>query len=484
MIRAYDIGLYDWGFYNGEDDQGEEDGMPTLKAIVQEMIRRAPGDSLGRSVGITSLTTTTAVCSSMATGTVAAQKFINKWLWRPDTGTAADRVRVCTNFTSSTGTFTHAGTNYADTTATDESLLVLEYDPLYYWDAIQIALERAKRIDRSILPTLANNRYYPLPSTMGWIEEPQNVKRVCLSQAPWLSNNRFLQAWSSYQSSALGTPGPDYFTLGGSGATLVRGTTYVRRGQYSAELTRVGTDCTMGQTIDLQLTGVADDDLVGETVMVVGVGLATAASRLRVAVAAGATTGNSSYHTGGSTWEELSASITVPATASSITFRAEVNTGNSTGYISELYLIRGSSLTDAIRRGQYEESLLNRDDYEWEQTPAGIMLVLNNSVARDQQLVLYSERSYSRFTQSRIDAGTADLDSTDCPLELVATGAIARLYEGLAQRPGEDATRYRALASEFDKRFQQLALAHRGGVIRPHESPIPPPQFAAPAGRW
>lgn len=458
--------------------------MPTVKAIVQEMVRRAPGDSIGRSVAITSLTTTTAVCSSMATGTVAAQKFVNKWLWRPDTATAADRIRICSNFAAATGTFTHSGANYGDTTATSEDLLILEYDPVYFFDAIQVALERVRHIDRSILPTMANVRHYPIPRTMDWIEEPGNVLRVALTGAPWLNNNRFLQSWSTYQSGALGTLGPDYYTLSGTGATLARSTTYARRGQYSAALTRTSGDAVMAQTIDLQLTGVAADDLIGETVYVVGVGLATVADRLRFSLVAGSTTGSTSYHTGGSTWEELSTSITVPTDATSISLRAEVNDGNTTGYVSELYAFRGSSITDAIRRGQYDETTLKRDDYEWIQTPAGMTLELATPVARDQQIVLYSERSYSRFTQSRIDAGSGDSDSTDCPVEIVAIGALARLYEGLAQRPGEDATRYNQQAKEFDRRFQQLVLSHRGGLVRPQEAPIPSPQLAAPAGRW
>lgn len=458
--------------------------MPTLSAIVQEMCRRSPADSIGRTVAIASLTTTTAVISALATGTVSAQKYINKWLWRPDTATAADRIRIVSNFSSSTGTLTHAGTNYADTTATSENAVILEHDPNFLFDAIQITLDRTRRIDRVVIPTRANQKRYSLTSPMSWVLEPQQIQRVALTAAPWLNNNRRFEKWTEYQSSALGTLNADSWTLAGGSATYSRSTTYTRRGQYVAALTRAGTDCTLSQTLNLHLDGVAVDDLVGETVSVVAIALATVASRLRFALVAGTTTGSTSYHAGATTWEELSTSITVPTDATDITIRGEVNTGNTTGYIDELYAFRGASITDLIRRANYEENVYRREDYTFEQTPNGLVLVLNSPPPRDQQIVIYSERPYTRITQSRIDAGTGDSDSTDCLLDIVATGALGRLYEGLSQRSGEDSTKYGRLAGEWNGRYEKLALAHRGGVVRSDEAPIPSPRLAAPAGRW
>ncbi len=127
---------------------------------------------------------------------------------------------------------------------------------------------------------------------------------------------------------------------------------------------------------------------------------------------------------------------------------------------------------------------MRRDTYSWEQNAAGMVLVLETPLPRDQQIAIYSQRPYSRFIQSRMDSGAAAADETDCPVELVATGAIARLYEGLSQRPGEDATRYRQIAADFNKRYEVMALAHRGGVIRSDEAPVISPRLAASAMRW
>ena len=95
--------------------------MPSLKEIRREMYRRHPG-ALGRTESIASLTTTTAVVNALATGVIDSEKFVRKWMLRAEAASAADRVRIVKTFASASGTFTHEGTNYADTTATSEKL--------------------------------------------------------------------------------------------------------------------------------------------------------------------------------------------------------------------------------------------------------------------------------------------------------------------------------------------------------------------------
>ena len=94
--------------------------MTTLKSIRRAMYLR-PGSGVGQTEVIASLTTTTAVVSKLATGTINSEKYLRKWLIRAEAASQpADRERSCSAFSSSTGTFTHAGANYADTTATSE----------------------------------------------------------------------------------------------------------------------------------------------------------------------------------------------------------------------------------------------------------------------------------------------------------------------------------------------------------------------------
>ena len=116
--------------------------MPTLEAYRQEMHQRSR-HATGRVLETpTSITATTLVIASLATGTVTSGKYGAKWILRPDAASQpADRVRLTTEtgFASATGTLTHAGANYADITATGESIEILEYEPYLLDTAIQEA---------------------------------------------------------------------------------------------------------------------------------------------------------------------------------------------------------------------------------------------------------------------------------------------------------------------------------------------------------
>ena len=149
--------------------------MPTFTAIVRDIIQR--DSALGRTAAITSLTTTPIVCNSLLFGLLTAEKFRRRWLWRLDTATAADAIRGCTNFTSSTGTLTHAGTNYADTTATAESVDILEYEPYLFRDAIQTALGRARHIDATEFPNATGLGRFSLHD-LTWAKDTESIATV------------------------------------------------------------------------------------------------------------------------------------------------------------------------------------------------------------------------------------------------------------------------------------------------------------------
>ena len=129
-------------------------------------------------------------------------------------------------------------------------------------------------------------------------------------------------------------------------------------------------------------------------------------------------------------------------------------------YIAEFYAVPTASFGDAVRRDDFAEYPVLRSDYEFDQG-SGSLAVIAPRVSRYGQYIVYSWRAFPRFTASRITAGTADADETDAPLIPLALGAIAKLYEGMALGGGEDTLRYRQLAAEYSKRYEQAALAFR-----------------------
>ena len=88
----------------------------SLKEIRREMLAR--NQALGLKFNLASATTTTAVVTALAAGGFTQGRFFGRFLVRAEAATAAgaDRVRRVTDFTASSGTLTHAGANYTDTT--------------------------------------------------------------------------------------------------------------------------------------------------------------------------------------------------------------------------------------------------------------------------------------------------------------------------------------------------------------------------------
>lgn len=446
--------------------------MPTLKEIAREMYVRAPG-LIGRTESIASGTATTMVVNALKVGTQSQQVHKDKWLTRRDTSTAADRVRICSNFTSSSGTLEHAGTSYSDTTFTSESVEITEFEPIFIDNAINTQLGRLKRRDREVIPTRTGmSRYFIHDLT--WISEPSDIIGVTHIDNRVQSRNRLFEKWNDYSSGSLVA---DNWTLAGASATYARSTTQVRKGKYSAAITRAGTDCTLTQTVDLRETGVAADGIKGRTVVGVGVIWSAVASQVRVQVSDGVTTSNSSYHTGGSSWEELTVSHTMSTSATTLTVAVSVETSNTVAYADECYVVL-DGLDDLHRRDSFIEGPLFTPQFD---QGAGALALILPEVSTGGQYVVYSRRSYPQFDSTRIVAGTADADTTDAPLVHVAVGAIGRLFEALAGTEHPDWERFERLAGRWNARFEQLALGHtgqdssEGDGVRFQKGPLAPP---------
>lgn len=425
--------------------------MPTLKAIRREMMRRVPAhESIGRVEDIASLTTTTVVVNALATGTVNPEKFIRKWLLRAE-GAAADRVRMSSNFSSSTGTLTHAGANYSDTTATNEKIEIHEHEPYIVDQAINVELGRLMRIDREIIPATAGHWYYL--DDLDWIHEPGDVQKVAWSAYNGLCRNADLQKYNTI--SSTGAMQPDAWTLAGSGATMARSTTQTYRAPYSLAITRAGTDCTVSQKVGLLVTGVDGDELANsKTVTAFARVWASAASTVRVQLydeVNASIIASSSYHSGGSDWEELATAETALSTSiDGLTVQVSVETNDGTVYVARLDAVRGG-LTDAVRRGNFEEYEVDPRPY-FDQGSGPLRMYLDGR--SNGQYVVYSYRPYPEFNADRMLAGTADADETDAPIVTIATGAIARLFETVHGAGDPRAREWRGKADTLYRRHR------------------------------
>ena len=425
--------------------------MVTVQDVRREMLYRGPTD-LGRVVPITSLTTTTAVSSQLASGTVSAERYINKHLWRGEAASSADYWRICTNFAASTGTFTHAGTNYSDTTATGEELEILEHDPYLYLEAINLTLAKVRRRYEVELPAWQSYRNWL--DDFSWIRNPADVRKVELVRSPQLTRNRFFANRSYNSSDALV---PDFWTLAGSGASIAYSTTQAWKGASSLAITRAGTDCTVSQTVDHALnTGVGDDSLRGETVGMIARVWSAVASQVRLRITDGVDTTNSSYHTGGSGWEELSVSHTVSSTATTLTFSVRVETSNTVAYVGEAAGFYGT-VTDGFRRDNYGST--REWDVKFDQSAYQLPVSLP-ARGFGTYWRITALRPYGPLDWARLSAWSNETTTIDAPLEVMAAGGLAHLYGKLAGQKDIDTTRYQELAARWTFKFERLARAH------------------------
>ena len=418
--------------------------MPLLHAYVSEVFRRDP-EVWGRSVPITSLTTVNIVCAQLAFGGVSPQKFAEKWNWRPLTANSADRIRRCTDFTASSGTLIHAGTNYADTTATDEIVFICEIEPYLIANAIDQAIKNTRRFDVTGIPSRQGQTDYWLTSTHSWIQEPNDILGIVESDRAEFGINRHFDSWNTI--STGGVIQPDGWTIAGASATMARSTVGARRSPYTLAITRSGTDCTVLQTVPLlDSGGVTDTDLRGRTLSVVVRVRSTtgAATQIRGTVLDGTQTLYTDYHTATSgSVEELTTTIVVADAATTLQYGVSVEASNTECQLIEAYLVE--NLTDAVRTDAYWESKLQPDEWRFRQNSA--LKTRLPAVGIGKRWEISSGRPYPGFDATRLAAGTADSDSQDAPLEVIAVGAIYYLY---LAKLGKDSGTTKTWKSDWD----------------------------------
>lgn len=429
--------------------------MPTLSDIVIEMLKRCPGDdAIGRVAAISSLTTTTIVSNTALNyGGNSEQRYAQRWAWRITTTTTADKVRQIDSYAPATGTLTHSGTNYSDTTATGENVVISNFEPYRVREAIDVTVRSLRKLDKSEYPSTKGQRQFWV--TDDWIRQPGDIAEVGYSQCPVLSKDRFFDKWG--QVSSAGVQGLDHWTLDGSGATVAKSTDHYWRGSHVVALTRSSSDCEIVQTIPVYRNGVDGYDLRGKSVTFLAWALCGTASRFAARI--DDQTGSNSAsetHTGGGTWEELTGQITVDNNSESLTLELQIEDGDVTAYIGEAFLVETEKLSDAVRKNDYPEVILPQHAYTFDQWGT-----LKVNVKDDfNQLLVWSKRPYPGFDSARLISGAADQDETDAPLEIVATGAIARLYRGRAESKYAEPTDLRN-AELWEQRFAPMARAHQ-----------------------
>lgn len=415
--------------------------MTTLKAAVRAAIDIER--SLGVVVPITSLTTTTVVASALARGEPSS-KYVQWYMARRDTATAADRVRQITNFAGSTGTLTHAGTNYGDTTATSEVVEVTQFSPEEIDRAAQKALGETRRKHIDIIPA-HGGAVYPLDN-YSWITKRGDVMRV-LYGGQDLARNATFNGWNVI--SSAGAFEPDNWTKSGSGSTWTRSTSDPRFGPYALSVTRSGTNVTVEQYLG---GGAANRSLLGdgayslasegETLTCLVCATGTTASSLKAFINDGGTTTESSFHAAGG-YEELTVSRTLPTTATQVSFGFSLAV-DATFVVHRVSIFKVSSVGNAQKQALWDW----RDTlFGWDDVPPAIRP--NYRLGRGQAYQVESLRAYPELDATRLRGGTADADESDIPVDLWAYGILANLFESQSdERWKENARRYRF---EFDR---------------------------------
>ena len=429
--------------------------MPsTLAEYREEMIRIGPAD-MAALYPMTGAAAQTVTSSSAALGGYTNQKWKDYYLLRRNAASQpADRVRRVTSFAAATGVWTHEGTAYSDTTATSESVELWKYDPLLYVDpAINEVIKDIRRLQMVELPSLLTSRHtlHGLPGISSLIE----IERIEAAASRQLSRNRFFDHWNDR--TTAGVLQPDYWTVAGGTSSVARSTTQTWRGKYAAALTRTGSDGTLTQAIGLLQTGVSADTLRSQKVTAVLAGWSAVASQLRIGINDGVTTTYSSYHTGGSGWEELTVEKTLASTATKCDIVIAFETSGTVCYAGEAYGVTGE-VNDTDRRAVYPSDRV----YPERPEQGSSFPVQLPGCGRGRCYHVYLRRPYAEFTASRVAGGTADTDEADAPLEIVAVGALAKMFGrmGKVSQSHDEAQYMRLHAQQYRREFERMALQH------------------------
>lgn len=149
---------------------------------------------------------------------------------------------------------------------------------------------------------------------------------------------------------------------------VAREATIIRFGTYSAKLTRSGTDCFL--YIDNMHLEKGAVYWRGRQVTFSCWVYATVASRARIAIQDTGGVNYSSYHTGDSSWQLLSVTVTVNASTTFLRARLAVDTGDTSAYFDGATVVEGNvpfafspKPISGIYAGSYEHNVATTGDF-------------------------------------------------------------------------------------------------------------------------
>jgi hypothetical protein len=437
---------------------GSRLAMTALSAYFFKAQELAGEELLGRSVPLSSLTATTAVSSSqLAFGGNSEQKYAQKWMWRYDTTTTADKVRFSDSFTPSSGTLTHSGASYTDTTSTDEDMFILPewLEPYRARTAVHLAVQQVREWDETIIPVVRGQEWHWLHE-LDWIQDSASIRDIFWNYCPVITRNRYLQ---KRHLNASGVWEPDFWTVTSNADTTPFTDTDYRGQKWSYALERAaGTDAQLEQIVGALRTGVSGDFPSGETITQVAVVSPTNAGDIELDGETGT----------GAGFQTITATSTLASTALNYNLSLVAQQTNASHPVYELYACIGE-LTDQIRRDNFPRYMLH--DYKFEQ--GGPLKIHNPHVGSPGQLIICSERPFPGFDATRLGTGAADADESDAPLVPVAVGTVAILLE---QHLGKTHPESMAWRRKFESAIlKHLAYPTEGG----HGKKVLNPPFAA-----
>ncbi|RJO62361.1 MAG: hypothetical protein C4542_04395 [Dehalococcoidia bacterium] len=185
------------------------------------------------------------------------------------------------------------------------------------------------------LDTTGGTSYYAIPGTIGSILFSGNTdtdSTVLLYNAEnMVLANRSFEKWGNGAALA-----PDGWTVSGASAAVAREGTIIKDGSYSAKLTRAGTNCYLSQNV-LAMAPAPKNAITwwqGKNIMAGAWVYATVGDRAYLETYDGQTTTTSGAHAGNSAWAWLTtAAADVHASATQLTVRLAVKTGDTAAYI-------------------------------------------------------------------------------------------------------------------------------------------------------
>lgn len=439
--------------------------MPTLREGFRRGIRL--GHSLGNGFGhifpITSLTTTTIVCDALKMGEPGS-KYQNWYMVRRDAASAADRVRQVVSFDGSTGTLTHAGANYSDTTATSEYVELYPFSPITLDQHAQAVLPECRRYHRDIIPAHGGDTYYL--GRYSWVWHSGHIQRLLMGGPRNLVRNPDFDDWNSVQTD--GSLHPSLWTLSGSGGTFARSTSNPWKGPYELEMTRSGTNVVAGQSIadyfgTQGLLGDGVGSLVGKTIYGRLIFRSSLTSGVFLTVSDGVSSDFSDTQVAlDGTHVYVDVDYTIAATGVRLAVEASV-TSDGTAYLSKV-IVKDEPITDADMRaeGRYSEVL-----FGWQDRPPAIRP--DTRLSRGAVYTIETWRPYPELDGTRLLAGSCDGDSSDIDVDLWAWGILAKTFKAEGLDGAEEARRnYDALraAARWDVRPHPLRRKPLGPPLR------------------